>query len=270
MARKLLQEMSWTDAREAFKETRLAVVPVGSVEQHGSHLPLGTDFMIAEYLGRRAGLELGAIVTPVIPIGFAAYHSDFEGSLSVSKETLADYVREFCSYLVKYGTTHIIFINGHGGNLNSLDTVGRYFRDQGIAVATVMWWDVSPGLNAAWSPNGHGDAVEASMVMAIAPDAVYLDRAKLPVNKKLTPDIQILDGSNCQFGKGHVKVALRMGDVSDTGNMLEYGLNATADYTISPAQASAEEGRKLLDALVSYIVEFGKEFQKVSFQPVKP
>ncbi len=267
MVARLLYQMAWIDAKRAFQQTRLALVPIGSVEQHGPHMPLGTDFMIAEYLAKAAGERLDAIITPVIPIGYAAYHADFPGTLSVSKQTLTAYVGEFCAYLVKYGITHIIFVNGHGGNGGPLDTVGQTLRDQGIAVANFMWWESAPGLDSDWSPNGHGDAIEGSMILAIEPETFRKDRAALPVNKKLTTSLQALDGSNVSFGRGQVRVALRVGDVSDTGNMLEYGLNDTANFTRSPADANERLGREMLDGLAEYLVAFGREFLDLSFRP---
>jgi len=244
-------------------------VPVGSIEQHGPHMPLGTDFLIADYLAKRAGLEAGAIVTPAVPIGFAAYHGDFQGTLSVSTDTLARYIWEFCSYLVKYGITHIIFINGHGGNLEALQAVARKFRDRGLAVATVIWWEIAGQLNPEWVPLGHGDINETSAVLAIAPETVNLEKAETPVNRKLTPAIRVLNSSSCEFKNGVVKIALRTSDVSDRGDFIGARRITDTSLKVSPRDATAERGHKILDAVVRYIVDFSREFQKVSLEPVK-
>jgi len=266
--RKLLQEMSWSEAKEAFRETKLAIVPVGSIEQHGPHMPLGTDFLIADYLAKRVGSEAGAIVAPAVPIGFAAYHGDFPGTLSVSIDTLARYIWELCSYLARYGITHIIFINGHGGNLEALQSVARKFRDRGLAVAIVMWWEIAGQLNPDWTSLGHGDINETSVVLAIAPQTVNLEKAETPVNKKLTPAIRVLNSSSCEFKNGVLKVALRASDVSDRGDFIGVRRIPGTGIKASPKNATAERGRKILDAVVRYIVDFSKEFQKVSFEPV--
>jgi len=266
---KLLQDMSWMEAREAFKQARLAVVPMGSVEQHGPHMPLGTDFLIADYLAKQAGPKLGAIVTPVIPIGFASYHSEFAGTLSVRAETLVNYVWEFCSYLVKYGITHILFINGHGGNLESLQTVGRRFRERGIVTATIMWWELAGHFNPDWAIKGHADITETSLMLALAPETIHLERARLPTNKSLSPNIRVLDFANCEFKGAAVKFPLRTSDATDTGDVLEYGYFPGVDYTVSAAGATVERGRAVLDAVVRYIVDFGTELVKVCFRPVE-
>lgn len=269
MAKNLLAEMTWPEAREAFSNTRLIIVPIGSMEQHGPHMPLGTDWIVAQHLGNRAGQELDAIVTPVIPIGFAAYHTDFAGTLSTTVQTLAQYVSDIVGYLVKYGATHVIFINGHGGNEPSLTQVARQYRDKGVAVADIMWWEVAGYLNHKWALIGHGDILETSMMLALNPDAVDLSKARVPINKYLTPNMRIEDGGSVKFGPASVRLGLRTMDTSDTGDMIEYGHSAHADYTISPAGATKEMGKEVLNALVKYIVDFGKEFMNVHFDPVK-
>ncbi|HEY3315363.1 MAG TPA: creatininase family protein, partial [Bacillota bacterium] len=265
----LLQDMAWPDADKAFKDVHLAIIPVGSAEQHGPHLPLGTDFVIADHLGRRAGLELGAIVTPTIPIGYAAYHTDFAGSLSVRPETLSAYLKDICECLIKYGVTHFIFVNGHGGNEGSLTSVSRWLRDQGLAAAFISWWEVVGQHDPKWALTGHADRIETSAVMAINPDAVHLERAEPPTNRPLTPRLHPLDLLNCAFEGCKVQVGLRTSDVSATGDILEHGLHWNADHATPASAATPELGRQLMDFMVGFIVDFAREFAKVEFKPAR-
>ncbi|MHB0884883.1 MAG: creatininase family protein [Bacillota bacterium] len=269
MAGKLLHEMTWEEAKDAFARNKLAIVPVGSMEQHGPHMPLGTDWLIADHLGRRVGIELGAVTTPVVPVGFASYHSDFPGSLSVTPEILGGYVGEICKWLVKYGTTHIIFVNGHGGNINTLVGLSRALREQGVLAAVASWWEIVGQLNPAWGLIGHADKMETSAIMYVCPQGVRMDRAKLPTNKDLSPKLRMLDLTACQFEKGVIQIGLRTKDVTDTGDMIEYGLSTNTNYNVPPTEASAELGRELMDAMVKYLVAFANEFKKVSLPAVK-
>jgi len=262
---KLLQELTWVDAQEAFQKSKLAVVPVGSIEQHGPHLPVGTDYIIGDYLGKRAGLELGAIVTPTIPVGFAEYHNDFAGTLSVNTETLTAYIQQICDHLVKHGVTHIIFVNAHGGNLTALNNVSYNLRNRGVPAATILWWDITGRINPKWSLIGHGDIVETSMMLAINPDAVNMERAKIPVSKKLTERIMIDTLHELRFENAVARVSLRTKDISDTGDMIEYGVSAAADYSVPPSAATAEMGQEIIAAVVRWMVDFGREFVKVKF-----
>jgi len=122
MTKTLLEEMSWPEAESAFAEGRVVLVPVGSTEQHGPHLPLGTDSFTAQALAARAGRRTGALVTPTLPFGYAEYHTDFAGTLSLSNETYTRVLIELVDRLVRYGATHILFVNGHGGNAFALRT----------------------------------------------------------------------------------------------------------------------------------------------------
>ena len=141
-------ENTWQENKEAFAQKKLAIVPVGSTEQHGPALPVGTDWMIAEYFAREVAARTDkAVVAPVIPYGHALYHADFPGTLAVSISTLALYVREVIDCLLNYGITHILFINGHGGNNNSLYQIGQQLRLRKIPVANIEWFSTAGMLN---------------------------------------------------------------------------------------------------------------------------
>jgi len=266
---KQLQDMTWQEARQAFESIKLGIIPTGSIEQHGPHLPLGTDFMIAAHLANKVSEKVESIVTPTIPIGFAAYHQDFEGTLSVPPDVLISYYRGVADSLIRYGATHILFINGHGGNANSLTAVCRTLRDRGITSAFIQWWQIAGELNAKWGLIGHGDISETSIMLAISGTNVRLEKAAIPTNKWLTDKVQITDLTTCKFGSGLINTYFRSGDISDTGDLLEYGHSSKADYSKSPAEATAENGQEILDAMVDYIVDFIHEFKKIHFKPAK-
>ena len=130
-----LERMTWPQAQAAFKRTSFVVVPIGSTEQHGPHLPLGTDFLVAKELARRVGERANVIVTPTIPVGYAQYHAVFPGTLSFSEETLARAYIELCQNLLRYGATHIFFMNGHGGNMTALRRCGEWLRERSVPSA---------------------------------------------------------------------------------------------------------------------------------------
>ncbi|MDP2873214.1 MAG: creatininase family protein [Bacillota bacterium] len=263
-----LAEMTWAEAREAFVRTKLAIVPLGSIEQHGPHLPLGTDWYIADHLARMVADRTDAVVTPTIPVGFAEYHTDFPGSLSVPTPVLHDYIMGIVRHLLRYGATHFLFINGHGGNLTALNDAMFELRNMGVPSATSMWWEVSGLLNQDWALRGHGDVVETSLALAIRPQDVHLDAARLPANAPLTARIGIADSRNCTFEGGVVKMFLRVADVSASGDFIEYGHSTGADYSTPPGDATAENGAAIFEAVASYLARFVEEFLKVSLRPI--
>lgn len=262
---KLLKYMTWEEAKKEFESTKVAIIPVGSTEQHGPHMPLGTDFIIADYIANEVASKTNVIVTPVVPVGFAAYHQDFNGSLSIDIDILAKYYEGIAESLITYGITHILFMNGHGGNTAALNMVCRKLRDRGITAAHMEWWMVTGNQKKEWAMLGHGDIIETSMMLYLTKEHVHLDRANIPVNKNLTDRIKILDGSACEYKGGVVNFYLRMGEVTDTGDMLEIGHSKEADYTISPRDSTPELGKELLDFVIDYTVDFLEEFKKVNF-----
>ncbi len=266
---KLLQDMTWEEAGKAFKNIKLGIIPTGSIEQHGPHLPLGTDFQIADYMAKKVSEKVDAIVTPTIPVGFAEYHQDFAGTLSASPEVLTSYYLNIANSLILYGVTHILFLNGHGGNGTSLTAACRNLRDRGITSAHIQWWQVTGGLNQKWGITGHGDISETSIMLAISGNNVHLDKAAVPANNWLTDKVQLTDLTTCKFGSGFINSYFRSGDVSNTGDLLEYGHSSNTDYSKSPAEATAENGQKILDAVVEYIADFIDEFKKIQLKPVK-
>src|SRR5262245_34367011 len=119
MSYRLLHELTREDARAAAADT-LLLLPVGSVEQHGPHLPLGTDFMTAEHLAleaaERAGREIPVVVAPTLPFGSSHHHIPFGGTMSLSTETYYRLLYELGSSLADSGFRILFLINGHGGN----------------------------------------------------------------------------------------------------------------------------------------------------------
>lgn len=265
----ILQYMTWQEAKEAFKSTKIAIIPTGSTEQHGPHLPLGTDYLIAEYYAKKVAEKANVIVTPAIPVGFAHYHTSFEGTLSVNPEILSSYYQGIADSLISYGITHILFVNGHAGNMESLRNVCRNLRIRGLTAAYLQHFYIAGKLNKEWELIAHGDIIETSLMLLISPDSVKLDRAAVPINKKLTDKIQTLGGPACKFKEGSVDFYLMMKDITDSGDMLEYDHFPNADFTISPAGASIEKGKEIAEGIINYIVDFIEEFKKIKFKPTK-
>ena len=263
---KPLYSITWEEAKDYFEKTNVALIPTGSVEQHGPHMPLGTDFQIADTLAKRISEKTDVILTPVIPVGFAKYHTDFPGTLSVETDVLVQYYLGIVNSLIKHGITHFLFINGHGGNGTALTSVCKNLRERGYTSAYFQWWDVAGGINKDWSMRGHGDIVETSMMMYLTPDDVKIEKASIPTNKSLTDKVDILDGSACKFKEGAVRFYLNSADTTDTGDLMEFGHASGADYSTSPADSTAKNGEDIINAVVDYVVDFIEEFKKINFK----
>lgn len=222
-----LAEAAWPDA--AALDTDLAVVPIGSTEQHGPHAPLSTDTIAAEAVAaagaeRFEGEEEEAVlVAPAIPIGIAEEHRQFDGTMWVSEDTFRAYVREATASLAHHGFDRIVLVNGHGGNVDALrEVAGRLSRDGDAYTVPYTWFD------SVDAPDmGHAGPVETSMLRHVAPELVRDDRLE-----------EAVAGASDGWGEWVSGVNLAFDSVEFSGN------GVVGD----PGDADAERGEALLSA----------------------
>ena len=169
-----LTDATWTDAAAA--ETDLAVVPVGSTEQHGPHASLGTDAVTAEAVAE-AGVEAydgEVVVAPPVSVGVAEEHRQFPGTLWVSEDTFREYVRETVASLAHHGWDRVVLVNGHGGNVAALREVAGTITRRDDAYAVPFTWFDAVGDHAA--DMGHGGPLETALLRHVRPEMVDEDR----------------------------------------------------------------------------------------------
>ncbi len=172
-----LPHQTWPDCAEATGS--LAVVPIGSTEQHGPHLPEGTDYLIADALAREAADRADVLCTPVLPIGVSPHHRQFPGTMWVDAPVFRDFVESFSRNLTSHGIDRLIYVNAHGGNVPHLREVGRRLHQDETAYAIEWMWDESiPDLieDVFETPGPHGGPKETAMIMHIAGELVRTDR----------------------------------------------------------------------------------------------
>jgi creatinine amidohydrolase len=158
----------------------VVVLPVGACEQHGPHLPVGTDHAIVERVAVEAAhrvTELPVLVAPTVAVGFSAHHLRYGATISVSLETLRRYLTECCTSLITSGFPRIFVLNGHGGNADVIGDVAREVSAQaGVPVAAgsywVIAWDalVALGAHESGMLPGHAGAFETALAAAVRPD----------------------------------------------------------------------------------------------------
>ncbi len=259
-----LERLTWPQAKKAFEQTSFVVFPLGSNEQHGPALPTGTDWMVAREMARRLGERANVIVTPTLPIGYAKYHTVFPGTLSVSQETLTHMLIEICQDLLKYGTTHILFVDGHGGNLPALAQAGAWLRQQNVPAAVACWWEMTQVVNPEWLAIGHADYIETAAMLALDESIVDMKAARLAVNKPLTDTISLDNLHVARYKGGNLTVNLYMTDITDDGAMMEYGLTSAKNFDTPPTAATKEMGEAIYEGLADYLANFVEEFRNVS------
>ena len=199
----------------------LLVVPLGSTEQHGHHLPLGTDTTVACAVAEAAAGALdGALLAPALAYGASGEHEDFPGTVSLGTEALTGLLVEYGRSACRWAD-RVLLVNGHGGNLDALRSAVPLLRAEGRDVA--------------WFPCGvaggdaHAGRTETSLMLHVEPEGVLGERA---VAGETTPIGDLLPRLRSEGVRG----------VSPTGVLG------------NPAGASAEEGAALLAGLIDRLV----------------
>jgi creatinine amidohydrolase len=172
-------ELTDPEIAAALDRSPRVVLPMGSVEQHGPHLPTGTDFLAATSIALEVAGHLDALVLPLCPLGVTPMHMPYRGTVTLRPETLQNVVLDIGSSLAAHGCREFVILNWHEGNIPSLALVSeRLHRELGLAVVVVQACYVAEELFGP-SAGGltHGGKIEAWSVLSCRPDLVHLDRA---------------------------------------------------------------------------------------------
>ncbi len=251
----LLAEMTWPEAQTRLKEVDIALLPVGSMEQHGPHLPLDTDAFDAGYLARRVAEGCAPpkpLVLPLIPYGVSYHHEDFSGTMSISPKTLSQLVYEIGMSAARHGITKLVIINGHGGNIPALQFAAQMINRDAHIFSCVETGETSEKEIAELTETHndvHAGEVETSTALANRPHLVKLDRAK-----KFIPQFssKYLNFSS----KRSVEWYARIAKISPTGVLGD------------PTKATREKGEKMWAAMIKHLIEFVEDLQIMSLDEI--
>jgi len=175
----------------------LLLVPLGSTEQHGPHLPLDTDTLVATTVAERATRELrhhgvDAVVAPAIAYGSSGEHQGFAGTISIGREALTLLLLEFGRSACEWAG-RLVFVNGHGGNVEALADAVRQLRDEGRDAA---WLACSPdprdAASSALPRDAHAGRAETSLIAHLRPQDLRADRIAPGATAKLSELLQRL------------------------------------------------------------------------------
>jgi creatinine amidohydrolase len=171
-------ELTQPEIAAQLQKNPLVVLPCGSVEQHGPHLPTMTDTLAATVIAHAVAERMDGLVLPATPFGVTPMHMPYEGTITLSPETYMRVQIETCASVAKHGTKQLMIVNWHEGNIPSLAIAAEALhRNHGMAVLTVQACYVAEELfGAACGGLTHGGEIEALAVLAYSPQLVHLDR----------------------------------------------------------------------------------------------
>lgn len=174
-----IQNLASPEVSKVIQENPMAVLPFGSVEQHGPHLPCGTDTFAAEIIAGPLSDRLECLYVPFSAYGVTPPHAGFPGTISLSRVTFELLIRDICTELMSMGVKRFVMVNWHEAHAPSINSVCTELQDQNDAVFVVVHAHfVAQRIYAECGGLTHGGAIETMAVMAKDPQLVNLDRVK--------------------------------------------------------------------------------------------
>jgi creatinine amidohydrolase/Fe(II)-dependent formamide hydrolase-like protein len=248
-------ELTWPEAKARFNEVDVALLPVGSIEQHGPHLPLDTDVFDANYLAGRvaeACSDPKPLVLPAISYGVSYHHEEFKGTISISNDTLARLVYEIGLDVARNGIRKLVIINGHGGNSPALNHAAQMInRDAHIFVCVDSGETSDVDIyQLIDTPNDvHAGEIETSSSLAVRPGLVKMDQATRSVPEFSS---KYLDFTS----KRGVLWYAYTEKISSTGVMGD------------PTKASAEKGKKIWEIMIAHLVALVEDIKIMTLDEI--
>lgn len=244
-----LERMSWPEVKEAVSESKgVAIVPIGAVEEHGPHLPIGTDSIETYEIGLRAAEKARVVITPLIWFGNSRSFMDFPGTIAINPETVKLYVRDVVVSLVQHGFTKPIVLDGHGGNYGVLDVlIEDIMLEHNIKAIHVLAWDLAtlPKPDGIPPYDGHGGSSETSAMLYLCPSDVDKDRfADSEPGIDITKYGSIFPSPSGYYSKGPAVFPMMMKETVTLGH---HG---------TPRFGSAARGKALLEVKTAALVSF--------------
>jgi creatinine amidohydrolase len=249
-----LERMTSPEVEQACKDARgVVMIPIGAIEVHGPHLPVGTDSIETYEIGLRAAREAGVLIAPMLWYGNSRSFMDFPGTVSLEPEVIRDMVRDIVLSLIHHGFDKVVILDGHGGNYGILDVlIEDIHLESDVLICHVRAWELATIPKPEGIPpyDGHGGSSETSVMMALCSDdvdqAAFIDSAP---EIDLTEWGSVFPSPSGLYSKGPAVFPLSMGE------MVEHGHHG------DPSFASAERGEQLLSVKVKVLVSFLQELK---------
>jgi creatinine amidohydrolase len=240
--KRFIEEMNAVEVRKTVNEKTIAILVFGACENHGDHMPFGSDFIFPTEIAKRLATKVNnVIVLPAIPYGVSLHHDQFQMTMSINPETLVGIISDLLSSLIQNKIRRVLIINGHDGNIGPIEVAARSIKNKHpeMTIACLeSWWilvgQLKKDLFEVWSGLGHGGEAETSAILAVRPDLVNMESAPKEVIPKLPENIRIF---------------WKFDELTSTG------------ATGAPQKASIEKGNEILQMLEDLLLSFIKELE---------
>ncbi len=248
MSAKILHDMTWEEFGEETKRGCVVIVPVGSTEQHGPHLPLGCDTMVAISLAQAASEITGAIVAPPMWFGWSPHHMVLPGTITVRPEVLVELLYDVLESLGQHGCKKVVLVNGHRlVNIPWMQIAceraqSRLGMETAIFDPAYMSKEIVDVLG--FGPLGHAEEIESSHMWYCRPELYREQKARdfVPASKKLYSVDPRYQGDTLCY-------------IPSTRESMEESVKAAGGVTGCPTKSSREKGKKYHEHLVARLAD---------------
>jgi len=258
-----LERMNYKEVEEYLKKDDLVVIPVGSIENHGLHMPLGTDTLIPnkiiELMEEKLNLKgiNKVIVAPTINYGSTDDLSGFPGTITLGIDGLKNLLLSICNQFYKFGFRRFVILNGHGGNCKSIDSVGISMFKKGCWLACLNWWLIVGELNPFYK-GGHGGGEETAGIMAVDPSLIKNEYINEPegILNDVSEELKSSSWTSVSFKGANVTIPRLVNHLTKNG-WLTHGMGSD-----NPTRANETWGKEMLDCMADYLIDFIDTFKK--------
>lgn len=259
-----LPHMTSPEVKELLTRSDMVIIPIGALEQHGNHLPIGTDFINGVERAKLVAQERDVLVAPILLAGQSPYHMGFAGTITLSAETIIKVHLEAVECLIKHGFKRFIIMNAHGGNKAIISLLVDQINQTTAGIAVDFDEAIKPFSTPATSKESdlldrHAGTGETSNSLYLIPNLVQMDKAyasplKLPTHlRKMIPAVQKRDPTATLLFLAEGLKAKETGKKTSSSEMSATGVWGERNLKESTAKRGEDETSDLLKAAVKFI-----------------
>jgi creatinine amidohydrolase len=261
------QKLTWPQINDAVEDGTMIVIPVGSTEDHGPHLPLDVDQVIPETICEETvRTRDDALLFQTITNGFLPHHMDFPGGTTIHWHRFVDYLIDVCVSLAHHGFRKLLLVNGHGSNHHLVQQAARQVIVQypHVQCGMLSWWEIEEfreqfreHAEAGSRGSGHAGEMETSVYLHVDPDRVDMEKAER--------DVSYPTGDHF-YAYG---IAGDPEDVSTNVSMMEWWSTVSrTGVKGDPTVATAEKGRRFLEGAVAGLHSILDEYREFPIREI--
>lgn len=248
-----LERLTSAGAQRILKSDPIVILPLGTLEVHGRHLPLNTDMLAPEYVVDRIEERMPEVlILPSLHYGSCDTQTEFPGTLSLGPKLLFEVLMKIFGALYRQGVRRFAVLNGHGPNSMPVERAAFELHKMGAHLLTLNWWRYVWNINPAWK-GGHGGGQETSAMLAIAPELVHRDEFEPAKAMGIDANMPANGWDNVVYKGVNIPVPRIDTHVTDNGWL---GYDPLED-------ASSEQGFAMLHAAAEWAVELLAELKKM-------